>query len=44
MVEWAFFVGWVPDWKEIRHWLSSCTGPRDIGKWGCEGFVGTLAM
>ena len=36
VVEWAFSVGWVPDWKEIRHWLSNCTGAEDIGKWGWD--------
>ena len=44
VVEWAFSVGWASDWEEIRCWLSNCTGAGDIGKWGCEGFVGTLAM
>ena len=24
--------------------LSNCVGEGDIGTWGCEGFVGNLAM
>jgi len=44
VVEWAFSVGWASDWKEVRYWLSNCTGAGNIGKWGCEGFVGTLAI
>ena len=44
VVKWAFSIGWVLNWEEIRYWLSNCTGAGVIGKWGCEGFVGILAM
>ena len=44
VVEWALSVGWASDWEEIRYSLNNCTGVGDIVKWGCDGFVGTLAM
>ena len=44
VVEWAIFVGWVLDWEEFRCWLNNGTDTRNMGKWGCEGFVGILAM
>ena len=44
VVEWTIFVGWAPDWEEFRCWLNNCTNVGNMGKWGCEGFVGILAM
>ena len=40
VVEWATFVGWVPDWEGFQCWPNSLVGAGNIGKWGCEGFVG----
>ena len=40
VVEWATFVGRAPDWEGFRRWPKSSVGVGNIGKWGCEGFVG----
>ena len=40
MVERAIFVGWAPDWEGSRCWPNNLVGAGNIGKWGCEGFVG----
>ena len=40
MVEWEILVGRAPDWEGFRHWPNSLVGAGNIGKWGCEGFVG----
>ena len=39
MVEWATFVGRVPYWEGFRNWLNNLIDVRNIGRWGCEGFV-----
>ena len=44
VVDWACSVGWASSRGEIRYWPSNCIGAGDIGTWGCEGFVGNLAM
>ena len=44
VVEWATFVGWVPDWEGFRRWLNNLVDVGNIGRWGSEGFVGILAM
>ena len=44
VVEWAIFFGWAPDWEGFRCWLNNLVDAGNIGRWGCEGFVGILAM
>jgi len=44
VVDWACSVGWASRRREIRYWPSNCISAGDIGMWGCEGFVGNLAM
>ena len=40
MAEWAIFARRAPDWEGFQRWPNSWVGVGDIGKWGCEGFVG----
>ena len=40
VVEWLIFVGRMLDWEGFRRWPNNLVGVGNIGKWGCEGFVG----
>ena len=44
VVEWAIFVVRASDWEGFRCRLNNLVDARNIGRWGCEGFVGILAM
>jgi len=44
VVEWEIFVGWAPDWEGFRCWPNNFVDVGNIGRRGCEGFVGILAM
>jgi len=44
VVEWEIFVGREPDWEGFRRWLNNLVDAGNIGRWGCEGFVGIYAM
>ena len=37
-------IRWAPDWEEFQCWLNNLVDARNIGRWGCEGFVGILTM
>ena len=40
VVEWAIFVGQALNWEGFRCWPNNLVSAGNIGKWGCEGFVG----